>query len=283
LLVGCNAVFGLDDTTSSTPSDFDGDGTPDKLDVCPTLVDDQADADLDGVGDACDACVSTPDPQQHDEDGDGLGDACDSCPVQQEFADADADGDGLGNACDPFSISPRALPSTRLLFDGFVTLSPKWTARGVPWVADDDHVVPRAALAPDDGLLYPSLMLPPVFHVDIGVITRGHWEAGEQFGMRLLDGNGVPQATCLVTCVARNNCTTSASVTGAQTGAYAAAERVAVTLRMVSDASAPRFVCIPDDNLGPVVPAVPATGRYLELIASPNAQITYVDVVGHGP
>lgn len=45
---------------------------------------DQKDTDNDGVGDACDNCVSVHNPYQTDTDGDGLGDACDN----------DKDGDG---------------------------------------------------------------------------------------------------------------------------------------------------------------------------------------------
>jgi len=39
---------------------------------------DQEDADRDGVGDACDNCVSAPNPDQTDTDGDGTGDECDN-------------------------------------------------------------------------------------------------------------------------------------------------------------------------------------------------------------
>ena len=44
----------------------------------------QSDGDSDGVGDACDNCVSKNNPDQTDTDGDGLGDVCDD----------DQDGDG---------------------------------------------------------------------------------------------------------------------------------------------------------------------------------------------
>ena len=45
---------------------------------------DQEDTDRDGVGDACDNCVSVLNPDQTDTDGDGIGDECDD----------DQDGDG---------------------------------------------------------------------------------------------------------------------------------------------------------------------------------------------
>ena len=48
-----------------------------------------------------DACAAINYGQTADADSDGIGDACDPCPNDPSGGDADADGDGIGDACDP--------------------------------------------------------------------------------------------------------------------------------------------------------------------------------------
>ncbi|MFO1463751.1 MAG: thrombospondin type 3 repeat-containing protein [bacterium] len=79
---------------------------------------DQADADLDCIGDACDNCSKVPNVDQSDRDADGVGDVCDNCLivpngpnpllecgektcvlVPSQDNQKDSDGDGVGDAC----------------------------------------------------------------------------------------------------------------------------------------------------------------------------------------
>jgi Thrombospondin type 3 repeat/RTX calcium-binding nonapeptide repeat (4 copies) len=82
--------------------DGDGDGVPDSEDNCPGASNaDQADADDDGIGDACDTTPGGPDG-----DGDGIPDADDNCPAVANANQADADNDGTGDACDSTPNGP---------------------------------------------------------------------------------------------------------------------------------------------------------------------------------
>jgi hypothetical protein len=96
--------------------DSDGDGVGNACDNCVnTFNPDQADSDGDGIGDACescpdadndgvcdtdDNCVFNPNPNQADSDNDGVGDVCDNCVNTFNPNQADSDGDGIGDACE---------------------------------------------------------------------------------------------------------------------------------------------------------------------------------------
>jgi hypothetical protein len=81
--------------------DTDGDGVCDDVDNCLTYFNPgQEDADGDGIGDACDDCVAG------DADGDGVCDDVDNCLTYFNPGQEDTDGDGVGDACDEVTECP---------------------------------------------------------------------------------------------------------------------------------------------------------------------------------
>ncbi len=81
--------------------DADGDGIGDCIDNCPLVPNpDQRDTDLDRIGDACDNCPPIFNPDQSDVDGDRVGDVCDNCRTIFNPTQEDRDADGFGDACD---------------------------------------------------------------------------------------------------------------------------------------------------------------------------------------
>lgn len=116
-------------STGVMEPDGDMDGEPDATDNCPLVENpDQADTDMDGVGDACeddedddddgildvdDNCPLVPNDKQEDLDKDGIGDFCDddkdgdtipndddNCPIDPNKDQKDLDKDGVGDVCD---------------------------------------------------------------------------------------------------------------------------------------------------------------------------------------
>ena len=142
-----NAIFFAKLAIYNLNPDADNDGVPNAQDNCPNNPNpNQANADGDALGDACDACPADPDndldldkvcgdldvcpdkpdPGQEDTDKDTLGDACDACPndpdndldldkvcgdvdLCPEDADPgqeDTDKDTLGDVCDACPADP---------------------------------------------------------------------------------------------------------------------------------------------------------------------------------
>lgn len=139
LVPACTRLLDLPSTTGII--DGDGDFVDDSVDNCPDVANpDQADADGDGIGDACASCRTGQDLDRDgiddgcdacklgrndlDEDADGVADACDTCPAVADPTNADADGDGVGDAC----ADPAAPSLRRRYFDGFDEDLPVWTS-----------------------------------------------------------------------------------------------------------------------------------------------------------
>ena len=96
--------------TSGGAPDFDRDTFPNATDNCPNVANDQADADMNGIGDACQTLsggltvdsdgdgVPTFDPAQLG-GADPVGDALDNCPFIFNPGQEDNNADHVGNAC----------------------------------------------------------------------------------------------------------------------------------------------------------------------------------------
>jgi hypothetical protein len=118
------------DPCAGLGGDADADGVCGSTDNCPALANaDQADADGDLIGDACDACAADP---ANDADADGVCGNVDNCPALANADQADGDGDLVGDVCD----NCTAVSNPRVAAD-FVATNPWATLTGGQ--RDDDR------------------------------------------------------------------------------------------------------------------------------------------------
>ena len=113
-------------------ADADGDGVPDAADNCPGVRNpDQADSDVDGIGDACDP----------DADNDGVADANDVCPASPTGARVNGAGCCVTQICpcsNPWKNHGAYVSCVAKATDAFV-------ADGLMTLAEKDAVVSAAA------------------------------------------------------------------------------------------------------------------------------------------
>jgi hypothetical protein len=110
---GCRQIFGFEDPVIAA------DAPPDALPP-------DEDADGDGVANGEDNCPGDPNADQANEDLDELGDVCDPCPPFPGTADEDQD--GVGDGCDP---NPGTPGDELVAFEGFTTTpGPEWQRMG---------------------------------------------------------------------------------------------------------------------------------------------------------
>ena len=131
--------------------DADGDGVPDEEDNCPEVANsDQADADADGFGDACDVCPGDP---LNDADSDGVCGDVDVCSESDLTATVVIDGrdtgvtnQPLGNGCTMSDEIAKAAAAARN-HGGFVSrltkLTRDWVRQGLLTPADRVQILRR--------------------------------------------------------------------------------------------------------------------------------------------
>jgi hypothetical protein len=136
----CPTVYNPEQTNT------DGDGIGDACDVCT----DDPDNDIDGDGICAgngysppktgdnDNCPAVNNPDQADDDLDGIGDACDNCPTNANPDQTDTDGDGLGNSCDDDDDNDGYTDEMEIAL-GSDPLNPRSTPEhtSLPWTCTD--------------------------------------------------------------------------------------------------------------------------------------------------
>jgi Ca2+-binding RTX toxin-like protein len=165
-------------------ADGDGDGVLDGEDNCPTVSNaSQADTDVNGIGDACNA---------PDADADGIFDSADNCPSIYNPSQADTDGNGMGDECASMPPTVETEPASSLTGTG-ATFNAKIDPEGLATTYRFEYgtttayglVVPAVAKSAGSGIS-PSLFAEAV--TGLAGATTYHYrvvatnEAGQSIG-----------------------------------------------------------------------------------------------------
>lgn len=270
----CNQVFDLAPTTATTDplADVDNDGVPDVSDNCPTLANDQTNADGDPFGDACDACPMTASATTHDEDRDTVGDECDLCPGSEDLG-ADQDGDGVGDLCDPDS----RIATERVAFESFVAVPAGWQAGATTWAASDDSIAPAADLAMTDTGLRTTITTSTGSWASIaGYFAKTRWNPPDRFG---LVATGTQTLSCVVTCMtAGAPCVATMELDATVHRSVFIPPRPAMRVAiLVKDAGVATCVFEGFDSSFPQTVTVATSGMTIAVLASPRVRATYFE------
>lgn len=278
LVAGCNQLLGLDEA-DVIPADIDHDGVADQRDNCPrTANTDQSDGDGDGFGDACDGCPTLATATNHDEDGDGYGDHCDACPAVADFGD-DADHDGIGDACDPSSS-----PGIRRIFDPFVVV-PDWPHDGV-WVSSGDAIGPTIPItAQQRGLQLRDIEVQAPVQINVGLSALAPWREGDAVTIVLRSvSDDTPVALCTMQC--DSQCGLGGGMPSTASPAYLVTAAPAVAFQMAVDLTPNPLAgyqlavtCAIGATSALWIYVGDSTSTYVELIASPNLQLGFVELL----
>lgn len=119
----------IDTATQAVAATVPGLNTPGGIDIADNQ---DVDQDDDGVLDVSDNCPATPNADQADADLDGLGDAC----------DADRDGDGVANGADVCELTPAGVTVDPATGCSIAQLAPCAGPRGTtqPWKNHGQYV-----------------------------------------------------------------------------------------------------------------------------------------------
>ncbi len=180
--------------------DTDGDSVPDDCDVCPGF-DDNVDTDRDGVADCIDNCVDTPNADQADANGDGVGDACTFPPADAHLllhwkfdestgANYKEEVSGLSNAVEVAPVTegqPGLAPDWGTAF-GFTNTDPNYSYVEAGTLKSDGTYV--AGSDPDYKVLNANWTIAIWFNRASGASTMwgSDWDSHDGWSTRIRGG-----------------------------------------------------------------------------------------------